>query len=248
MEYNGIGRTTLSPEPHPMHYGFILKICVMLIFFFLNQWKAFAWHDHTHLAISQAAGYENWHNSAAADIAKTKAKEIEQYNHFFNNNANAEVTEAMVMDQVKRYNDPKDAEGHLYGAIIASLREYMSMKQANKYAEYPMAFCAHYIGDLSMPLHNVPYTNFNKSHHSQNDGIIDFGILNNIEFIQKNMYAITITNENDLASEIARIANISHKLGLKMEKENRDMTSEEAYGQIVHSASLLRAVLQYIRK
>ena len=208
----------------------------------------FAWHDHTHLAISQAAGYENWHNSAAADITKTKAGEIEQYNHYFNNDAGVAVTAAMVLGQVKRYNDPKDSEGHLYGAIIAALRDYIEMKQLNKYAEYPLAFCAHYIGDLSMPLHNVPYTDFNKERHSQNDGIIDFGIMNKVGYIQKNMYWIVIENESDLAREIARIANISRQLGLKLEKENRDMTSDEAYVQIFHSASLLKAVLQYVNK
>jgi hypothetical protein len=158
------------------------------------------------------------------------------------------VTETMVLRQVKRYNDPDDKQGHLYGAIIASLRDYKAMKQSNKYAEYPLAFCAHYIGDLSMPLHNIPYTDFNKSRHSFNDGIVDFGIMNNVGHIQKNMYAIVVENENDLAREIARIANISRELGQKLEKENRDMTPDEAYGQLVHSASLLRAVLQFIAK
>jgi hypothetical protein len=208
----------------------------------------FAWHDHTHLAVSQAAGYENWHNSAAADITKIKAGEIEQYNHYFNNDAGVDVTEAMVFDQVRRYDNPKDPQGHLYGAIIASIREYKAMKQSNKYAEYPLAFCAHYIGDLSMPLHNVPYTDFNKTRHSQNDGIIDFGVMNNVGYIQKNMYDMVIKNENDLAREIARIANISRQLGLRMEKENRDMTPDEAYRQIIHSASLLRAVLNYMNQ
>jgi hypothetical protein len=226
----------------------IIKALLYMILICLIANQGFAWHDHTHLAISQAAGYVNWHNSAAADIAKTKAKEIEQYNHYFNNDAGMDVTAAMVLGQVTRYNDPKDSEGHLYGAIIAALRDYKEMKQSNKYAEYPLAFCAHYIGDLSMPLHNVPYTDFNKKRHSQNDGIIDFGIMNNIGYIQKNMYLIVIENESDLAKEIARIANISRQLGLKLEKENRDMASDEAYSQIVHSASLLRAVLQYIKK
>jgi hypothetical protein len=54
---------------------------------------------------------------------------------------------------VKRYNDPNDEEGHLYGAIIASLREYMTGKKSNKYAEYSMAFFDHCLGDLSMPLY-----------------------------------------------------------------------------------------------
>ena len=231
-----------------MGKNWIAKFVLCLILMCSTANRALAWHDHTHLAISQAAGYENWHNAAAADIAKTKAKEIEQYNHFFNNNSGVDVTEAMVLGQVKRYNDPEDSEGHLYGAIIASLRDYKAMKQSNKYAEYPMAFCVHYIGDLSMPLHNVAYTDFNKERHSQNDGIIDLGIMNNVGYIKKNMYSIVIENESDLAGEIARIANISRQLGLKLEKENRDMTSDEGYTQIVHSASLFRAVLTFIKK
>jgi hypothetical protein len=226
----------------------ITKALLFTILICLITNRGFAWHDHTHLAVSQAAGYENWYNSAAADATKTKAKEIEQYNHFFNNNSGVDVTEAMVLAQVRRYNDPNDSEGHLYGAILAALRDYKTMKQSNKYAEYPLAFCAHYIGDLSMPLHNVSYTDFNKARHSQNDGIVDFGIMNNVGYIQKNMYDIVIKSENDLAREIARIANISRRLGLRMEMENRDMTSDEAYSQIVHSASLLRAVLQYSNK
>jgi hypothetical protein len=224
------------------------KIFLCLILMCLTATPLFAWHDNTHLTVSQAAGYANWYNSAVPDVMKTKAEDLEKYNHFFNNNSGADVTEAMVFAQVKRYNDPHDTEGHLYGAIIASIRDYKAMKQSNKYAEYPMAFCAHYIGDLSMPLHNMPYDDFNKTRHAQNDGIIDFGILNNIGYIQRNMYEVVIQSENDLAREIARIANISRQLGLKLEKENRDMTSDEAYRQIVHSASLFKAVLQYVKQ
>ena len=208
---------------------------------------AFGWHDKTHLAVSQAAGYEHWYNSAGPDVTKTKAYDIEATNHWFNNNDEISVTEEMVLDQVKRYNDPEDQEGHLYGAIIASLRDYKSGKQTGKYAEYHMAFCAHYIGDLSMPLHNAPNGDFNKIHHSNNDGIVEYSVLNNIGFIQRNMYEIKIQNENDLAREIARIANLSRQLANKLEKENRDMTQEEAYKQLFQSASLLKAVLGYAK-
>jgi hypothetical protein len=52
--------------------------------------------------------------------------------------------------------------------------------------------------------------------------------------------------EEDLAKEIARVANISRQLGLKLRAENRNMTKEEAYVQLGHSASLLRAVIKEI--
>ena len=141
---------------------------------------------------------------------------------------------------------PLDEEGHLYGAIIAAMRNYHSVKKAGKFAEYHRAFAVHYIGDLSQPLHNVPNDEFNKKHHPYNDGIVDADILNNLGEIEKRMYEIKLRSDNfeeDLAKEIARIANISRQLAFKMIAENRDMTKEEAYVQLGHSASLLKAVL-----
>lgn len=54
--------------------------------------------------------------------------------------------------------------------------------------------------------------------------------------------------EEDLAREIARIANISKNLGYRLKKENRNMTKEEVYIQLGHSASLMKAVLKHLEK
>ncbi len=214
---------------------------------------ASAWFDNTHLAIGKAAGYEMWYNCAAPDVAKTKAGSIESYNHYFNNAAEAEVTPQMVIDQIGRYNrrTKMDKEGHLYGAIIASLRSYEKALREGRYALYHIVYCAHYIGDLSMPLHNMAYDDFNKKHHHANDGIMEETILNEVEQISSRMYVITLSDkdfEADLAREIARIANISRKLGYKLRDEGRDMTKQEAYVQLGHSASLLKAVLRHYKK
>ena len=224
----------------------IFSVLMLLSLLFLTV-PAFGWHDKTHLAISQAAGYENWYNAAAPDVTRIKAGGVEDTNHWFNNTDEVYVTDKMVKNQVNRYNDPADQDGHLYGAIIHSLRDYKRLRQSGKYAENHLAFCAHYIGDLSNPLHNAPDDLFNKKHHSKNDGIVEFSVLNNIGYIQRNMYEIQIENERDLAREIARIANISRRLAYKLEKENRDMTQDEAYKQLAHSASLLKAVLAYAK-
>lgn len=224
----------------------LLPVCLCLVVIFASS--AFCWSDRTHLAIAKASGYSSWYNAAGADMAKVKAGNTEGANHWFNNTADTEVTEATVTEQAERYNKASDTEGHLYGAIIASLRKYMEDEEKGKYAGYHMAFCAHYIGDLSMPLHNVPYDAFNEKHHGINDEIAEKGALNNIGFIQKHMYPIVIHNERDLAREIARIANIARRLALKMKKEDRDMTKDEAYTELAHSASLLRAVLTYVRQ
>jgi hypothetical protein len=159
------------------------------------------------------------------------------------------VTPEMVLEQAKKYNDPNDIEGHLYGAIIASLREYAGTTIKGKYAQYHLAFCAHYVGDLSQPLHNTPYDDFNKTRHLANDGIVDDRILVNISKIKENMYPINLNPvnfEKDLAREIARIANDARGLAHKLRRENRDMTKEEAYRQLGHSASFLKAILVYL--
>lgn len=83
----------------------------------------------------------------------------------------------MVMSQIAKYNNPSDKEGHLYGAIIASLRGDNEAKKAGKYPEYHIALCAHYVGDLSQPMHNTPYDDFNRNHHDINDGIVEAEVL-----------------------------------------------------------------------
>lgn len=218
---------------------------------FLVALPALAWHDETHLAVARAAGYAKWYNAAGPDVAKEKAGEREQHNHYFDNDRNVEITPRLVLAQVGRYNDPADREGHLYGAIIAALREYEKSAREEKYAQYHLAYAAHYIADLSQPLHNTPYDDFNKLHHAANDGVVEREVLDRLFKIGKYMYPITLRRdrfEDDLAAEIARIANISRQLGLKLRRENRDMTPEEAYVQLGHSASLLEAVLNHLRR
>jgi hypothetical protein len=224
-----------------------MKRMVLTLIFLSIASIASGWHDETHLAVAKAAGYHKWYNSTGADMAKIKAGHVEGYNHFFDNPEGMKVTAEMVLSQAARYNDPQDDEGHLYGAIIASLREYRAAKSKGKYAEYHLAFCAHYIADLSQPLHNMPYDAFNRARHSAMDGTVDAEVLENLDKIRAYMYPIELRPEHfeeDLAKEVARIANLSRELGDRLKKEGRNMTKEEAYVQLGHSASLLKAILQ----
>jgi len=138
-----------------------------------------AWHNNTHLAIAKAVGLTMWHHCAGPDIAKIKAGSIESYNHWFNNTNEVDVTPQMVLDQVEHYNknEANDAEVHLLGAIIASLRAYEKDLRSDQYALYHLVYCAHYISDLSMPLHNIAFDDFNREHHDANDGIVEEDIL-----------------------------------------------------------------------
>jgi hypothetical protein len=219
----------------------------LLVFFLLFSFPSasHAWHDKTHLAIAKVAGYQQWYNAVGPDIAKIKAGDKEARNHFSDNPPGTVITPKMVLDQVERYDDPNDERGHLYGAIVASLRDYKSAKATGKYGEYHLAYCAHYVGDLSMPLHNTLYDSFNRQHHAAVDGIVEDEVSDHLERIR--IYPIKITSEDDLVKEIARIANLSMKLGYQLEAENRPLTKEEAYIQLGHSASLLKAILDYAR-
>lgn len=207
-----------------------------------------AWHDETHLAVAKAAGYSGWYNAAGPDLAKVKAGAVEQRNHFCNNSGGATVTPELVLAQTARYNDPRDAEGHLYGAIIAALRAYERARREGWYAEYHLAYAAHYLGDLSMPLHNLPYDDFNRTRHDRNDGIVDHGVLAELAPLRRQMRPVVLgdaTFERDLAREIARIATGARALGERLRRERRDLTVAEAYGQLGQSAALLRAVLDH---
>jgi len=206
--------------------------------------QAWAWHDETHIAIAKVAGYEKWYNAAGADITKIKAGAVEKKNHYSNNPPGTVVTAEMVFDQVSRYNKANDKAGHLYGAILGSIRQYRATTQKGKYAEYHLAFCAHYVGDLSQPLHNTLYNAYNKRNHTATDGTINGEVLDNLSKIK--IYNIDIQSEMDLAEEITRIANLSLKLGYQLENEGRRLTKQEAYAQIVHSASLLRGILRWL--
>jgi hypothetical protein len=231
-------------------------VLLCLVAFSTAAQTSWAWFDETHIAVAQAAGYRKCYAAAAPDIAKVNlrnaaarnagVKDIEENNHYFDNVGNREVTAALVLEQAAKYNTAGDVEGHLYGAIIAALRDYRKQRETG-YAEEFMAFAAHYIGDLSQPFHN---TASDKAVHIANDGVVEAGVLGNIRKIRDCMYEITLTRtnfENDLARETARIANISRALAARVRlRKDQIMTEDEAYAQLGHSASLLRAVLNVL--
>jgi S1/P1 Nuclease len=207
--------------------------------------SAHGWFDETHIAVAKVTGYAKWFNGCGPDMIKVKMGEREAHNHFVNNPRGSVVTAERVMAQVEKY-DQIDEHGHVYGAIIASLRNYIADKKKGKYGEYHLAFCAHYVGDLSQPLHNMEYDSFNKMYDKKVDGTVNDEVLENPDKIK--IYPITLTNEGDLAKEIARIANLSMVLGYRLEDENRILSKEEAYQQLGHSSSLFKAILQFAEK
>ena len=224
-----------------------LIIPLLAVFFIVSfSGNSYPWHDETHIAIAKATGYKKWYNATGADMAKLKAGKKERYNHYVNNSRATIVTPETVLQQAENYNNPTDLMGHLYGAIIASVRDYLKAKNEGKYGEYHLGFCAHYVGDLSQPLHNTLYNSYNRKYHQTTDGIINDEVLDNVDKIK--IYPIKVESEKDLANEIASIANLSLKKGYQIQDEKRLLTKQEVYEQISHSASLFKAIMEYMDK
>lgn len=213
-----------------------------------NAASAFAWHDRTHMAVVEAAGVPKMaYLAVGADMVKEKFPN-EQLNHFCNNLKGAVISPKMVLDQEAFYNEAESESGHLYGAINAALDNYREgTKVLSKYALYPLGYAMHYIGDLSMPLHNIEFTRFNRANHGMNDGVVDSEpqLVNEIRSRMAN-YKIKIDPQKfreSLAVQIAQIAVKSVALGYHLQDSNTPVMSKiAAYEQLAQSAALLRAV------
>ena len=209
--------------------------------------SAVAWHDRTHIAVGTAAQFDQAYNLAAPDVAKLKAGSVEEYNHWVDHPEAIAVTKAYVKGQIQKYNAGAESEktGHLYGAIVAAVRAYQDESGAGRFATYHLVYAGHYIGDLSMPLHNIDNSLLDTlPNHFDNDHLLENEITNHIKKIK--LSPMTIKNEEDLIEHIAQIATQSKDLGYKLLREKRNMTKEEAYQQISQSASLFKAVLEYV--
>ena len=220
----------------------------LVIFLFVSFFSsAMAWHDRTHIAVGVAAQFDQAYNLAGPDVAKLKVDTVEEYNHWVDNSETTTITKALIKGQIQKYNlgTEREKRGHLYGAIVAAIRAYQDESAAGKFATYHLVYAGHYIGDLSMPLHNIDNHLLDTlPNHYENDHIVENEITANMDKVK--LLPITIKNEDDLIQNIALIATKSKGLGYKLLKEERNMTKEEAYQQISQSASLFKAVLEYV--
>jgi hypothetical protein len=223
---------------------FGLLVIALFVFCFS---PAMAWHDRTHIAVGVAAKFDQAYNLAGPDVAKLKADTVEEYNHWVDNSETTAITKALIKGQIQKYNLGTEREkgGHLYGAIVAAVRAYQDESGAGKFATYHLAYAGHYIGDLSMPLHNIDNSLLcTLPNHYDNDHIVEDEITTNMDKIK--LSPMTIKNEDDLIENIMCIATKSKNFGYKLLRERRNITKEEAYQQISQSASLFKAVLEYV--
>ena len=219
-----------------------------------------AWTDQTHLAIAKAGGLASYHNACAPDVSHTvafmnKIWLTESPAHYFDATApltRKDVAEQMQMIGMSRKKAP---DGYLLGAIVNAVREAKARTEKGEFDDYYYAVLAHYIGDLSMPLHMSAYDDFNKSHHLQIDDTLTY---KNVEwevdgagYIANELKVddgLRFNSEAELVNHMLEIANESYSLAQKLRGENRNLTREEAIQRASRSATMLRAVMRYCGK
>ncbi|MEM5800982.1 MAG: hypothetical protein QXD54_05430, partial [Candidatus Aenigmatarchaeota archaeon] len=144
----------------------ISTILIVLIFYL----KGFSWSCKTHIFIAQEAGIKNPEITCFPDLIMKENESLLGPFHWHNASPNTVVTPDYI-DQYQiiegmyiKLNSPEsrpikikvpDPAGVLYWKIL-DLYQKMQKESGWKY-DYYLANIAHYIGDLSQPLHNFPY-------------------------------------------------------------------------------------------
>ncbi len=143
---------------------------------------------------------------------------------------------------------------------------YQAMKGATGWEyEYYLTNIAHYVADLSQPLHNFPHGrepasdgksypevgSWAKEHHLEFDDILESILPLDKKREEKFRAMISppeIKSIDDLKREISKIANSSIALANKCYSEKRIISQEEALRQTALSVSLLKSILNSTKK
>lgn len=258
--------------------GSLNRIVITILSVLIFSTNAQAWSCKTHIFIAQEVGIKNPELACFPDLSKKENDTLLGPFHWHDAAPNTtvtpeyidqyQITEGMYIKVVSPESKPikikvPDPSGVLYWKIL-ELYQKIKGRTGWEY-DYYMANIAHYVSDLSQPLHNFPYGDepasdgksypeiglWNKEHHGEFDDVLDSYLPLNTERskIFHNMITPTrITSIDDLKKEIAKIANSSIALANECYSEKRLITRDEALKQVAMSVSLLRAIIESTRK
>jgi hypothetical protein len=235
---------------------------------------AFGWSSETHIFIATEAGIKNPEVTCFPDLAREENITLSGPFHWHD----AAPTTIVTPDYIDRYQITEgmyvkvgvpeskpikvkvpDHCGVLYWKI---LELYQQMKGTTGWEyEYYLTTIAHYVGDLSQPLHNFPYADnpasdgkcypeigfWAKENHQQFDSVLDSSLPltgKEKETLQTMITPIQIVSVDNLKKEISKIANTAIGLANMCYAEKRLLTRDEALRQIAMSVSLLRAIMK----
>ena len=251
----------------------VFVVCITLTLIHLSSSLVYPWSSATHTFIAQKAGVSNPQYANFPDVSRNENYSLLVPLHWHDAAPNTIVTP----DYIDQYQitignyakvgagDSKpikirvpDHAGVLYWEIM-ELYQKMKGKTGWEY-DYYLFNIAHYVGDLSQPLHNYPYGNepasdgkiymevgtWAKENHRAFDDILE----SSLPLDQKTdrtfdswIGTISIKSVDDLKREISKVANHSIALANKCYSERRIITKEEALKQVAKSVSLLKAII-----
>ncbi|ACI20880.1 conserved hypothetical protein [Thermodesulfovibrio yellowstonii DSM 11347] len=252
-----------------------LKYFIVFLILFFPISISHAWDCKTHAYIAKKAGIRIPEAACMPDIIRDENYDLLAPFHYHDASPDTVVTpeyidkfgikEAFLLVDGKnfRISVPHPA-GVLYWKIVQIYEKMKSLdrtKPDNVLAyEYYLVSIAHYIGDLSQPLHNFPYGDspasdgkmyekegyFNREYHIKFDEAFSHYLNTSADIhikIDNAIKQIKLSSKEDLKKEISEIANSAIKIANKCYNENRLPNEEELIKQISWSISLLRAVI-----
>lgn len=217
----------------------VLLTCIAAVFF-VNAVRVCAWYDATHIAVMQAsnAPYSSC-LAIAPDVLSIKLQS-EAANHYSSKNK-TQITANDVLEEAGLY-DQIDINGHLYGATIVSATHVYNRLVKNLRPDYYYSFLAHYVGDLSQPLHNSPYDAFNRIYHNRIDGLVN-DLPDLTKRIIVHMDKQNITNNTDIVNAVVTLANDARAADRKLRQQG--LLHEDVLKLLGKSASVLYAINIY---
>jgi hypothetical protein len=254
------------------------KITFVILIALAFSTNALAWSCKTHIFIAQEAGIKNPEIVCFADLSKKENDSLLGPFHWHDASPSTVVTpyyidqyqiiEGMYVKLGSSESKPikirvPDPSGVLYWKI---LELYQKMKGETGWEyEYYLINIAHYVGDLSQPLHNFPYGDepasdgkaypeaglWNKKHHMEFDDALDSYLpldKKDRKTFRSLINPVRVTSTDDLKKEIAKVANSSIALANKCYFEKRIITRDEALRQVAMSVSLLKAIIESTKR
>jgi len=231
-----------------------------------------AWSCKAHIFIAREAGIPNPHTACWPDLAKKENDALLGPYHWHNAAPDAKIGPAYI-DRYQVREDPvapvgdtgsrpmkirvPDPAGVLYWKIVET---YRALKNATGWEyEYYLSNLAHYVGDLSQPLHNFPYGAdpagdgkpypeqgaWAKRMHQDFDTVLDPSIPLSGDEARKFAAMVkppSIGSDEDLKRAIAEMANKAISLANECYSGKRIISREEALTQAAGSVSLLKAI------
>ncbi len=256
------------------------RMCLGLLVLMCCCSQVWGWSAETHMFIATEAGLEYPVTACFPDLSKKDNDKLLGPYHW-HNAAPATVVDAAYIDKypvksgtyVKKSSQefgPAEAisirvphpAGVLYWVIIEQYNKLLKLHGKQGWErDYYLATLAHYVADLSMPLHNFPHGKSPASDGQVYEGIGTWAVKKHGTFdsaldawlpltpakrqqFEALLTPVSLFTESQLKAEVAKIANKSIALANKCYSEGRVMTKDEALAQAALSVSLLKAMVE----